>query len=192
MNEGRNQPGPVELKTERYTLVPFTEEQITDRYLGWLNDPEVNRFLEVRHEQSTRESTLPFVASFYGPIEKYMWGIHVGGEAEPIGTSTLYDIKRRLGSAEIGLMIGEPDHWGQGASDAAIGMIASFAFDQLGLRRLTASSYTCNHGINFTLRRFGFAVEGRMREAFILSEGRYVDAFRWGLLSAEWKPGGRG
>ena len=74
----------------------------------------------------------------------------------------------------------------------AIGMIASFAFDQLGLRRLTASSYTCNHGINFTLRRFGFAVEGRMREAFILSEGRYVDAFRWGLLSAEWKPGGRG
>ena len=191
MNEDRSQTGPVELRTDGYALLPFTAEKITDRYLGWLNDPEINRFLEVRFERSTWESTLAYVASFYGPTEKYMWGIHVEGEAEPIGTMTLYDIKRRHGSAEIGLLVGERAHWGQGASDSAIGMVASFTFEQLGLRRLTAYSYAGNHGMNLTFRRLGFTLEGRMREVFFVGTGQYVDGFRWGLLAAEWSPGGQ-
>jgi hypothetical protein len=31
-----------------YSLHPFTLDNITDEYIGWLNDPIVNKFLDVR------------------------------------------------------------------------------------------------------------------------------------------------
>lgn len=75
--------------------------------------------------------------SFYGSTEKYMWGIYPNDSSDPIGTATLYDINRQHGSGEIGLLIGERNYWGKGASIEAIELIAQFAFETGGLRRLT-------------------------------------------------------
>ena len=33
---------------ESYSLHPFTLDNITDEYIEWLNDPIVNKFLDVR------------------------------------------------------------------------------------------------------------------------------------------------
>ncbi len=33
---------------ERLSLVPFELDHICDRYIEWLNDPDVNQYLEVR------------------------------------------------------------------------------------------------------------------------------------------------
>lgn len=171
----------------RFSLIPFKEEHISDRYLGWLNDPEVNRFLEVRFVQQTYETALEYIRSFYGGAEKYLWGIYVKGSNELIGTATLYDINRYHGLGEIGLMIGERGYWGKGASTEAIKLIIQFAFETLGLRRLSGGSYAVNHGMNFTYKRVGFTCEGRLRKAYLLSPGTYVGGYRWGILVEEWR-----
>jgi [ribosomal protein S5]-alanine N-acetyltransferase len=146
----------------------------------------------VRHERQSRETALIFVRSFDGPLEKYMWAVVPKESENAIGTSTLYHINRNHGSAEIGLLIGERDYWGSGASEEAIGLMADFAFDTLGLHRLTGGSYSKNRGMNFTYRKIGFTLEGRMRQAFRLSLDEYVDGYRWGLLADEWRARRRG
>ena len=178
---------PVSLEGKRFALFPFTEQHITESYLRWLNDPGVNRFLEVRFVPQTRETALAYVRSFYGSEEKYMWSVHPRGRAEPIGTSTLAYIARHHGSGVIGLMIGDRSFWGKGASDEAIELIAQFAFERLGLRRLMATSVALNHGMNFTFNRLGFTLEGKLREACCVRPGAYADVFSWGLLAREWK-----
>lgn len=178
---------PVSLEGKHFALVSFTEKHITESYLRWLNDPGVNRFLEVRFVPQTRETARAYVRSFYESEEKYMWGICPRGQAEPVGTATLAFIARHHGSGVLGLMIGEQGFWGKGASDEAIELIADFAFERLGLRRVMATSVALNHGMNFTFKRLGFTLEGKLREANCVKPGTYADVFSWGILAREWR-----
>lgn len=174
------------LEGRNFILRVCREDNLPLRYVAWLQDPDVTRFLEIRHRPQSLETALAFVRSFDGPAEKYMWVIVARDSGEPIGTCTLYDVNRMHGSAEIGLMIGERAYWGSGASSEVIGLLADFAFDTLGLRRLTGGSYATNRGMNFTYRMLGFTREGQLREAFKLDD-RCVDGYRWGILAREWR-----
>lgn len=173
------------LSGDGYRLVPFSETMVDERYLSWLADDEVTRFLEIRHWRQTRETVLEFVRSFEGPQEKYMWSIQTVPNGVAIGTCTLHSISRWHSAADFGILIGDKEQWGTGASRVAIALLADFTFDVLGLRRLAGGTCARNRGMNFTLRALGFALEGTLREAFRLDD-EYVDAYRWGLLSEEW------
>ncbi len=173
------------LRGERFQLVPLKVSDIDEDYLGWLDDPEVTRFLEVRHQPQTLISVTKFVRSFYGSVEKYIWKIVPNDAQTHIGTCTLYNINRHHDTAEIGLMIGDRRYWGSGASADAISILSDFAFADLGLRRLTGGSYSKNRGMNFTYRRLGFTLEGKMRMAVRVTGDEFSDVYRWGLLAHE-------
>jgi ribosomal-protein-alanine N-acetyltransferase len=181
-------PAVSTLRGEGFELAPFRVEDISDAYLAMLNNPQVNRFLEVRWTPQTFETAAEFVKSFYQDDEKYIWGIYAAGTREFAGTATLYLINRIHGSAELGLMIGEA-FWGKGASRTALTLIIDHAFNALKLRRLTGESYVTNHGMNFTFKQLNFRLEGRMVQACALDRsGAYVDTFRWAILKDEWRP----
>lgn len=169
------------------TLIPFKEEHICECYINWLNDSEVNRFLEVRHNHQTYDSVLTFVRSFYGDDEKYMWGIYSNDPHKLIGTTTLHSIDRNHNCGEIGLLIGEKVYWGKGASTEVIELLLEFAFEILKLHRLTGGTYAPNRGMNFTFKTLGFAREGVLRKALAITPGEYVDGYRWGVLADEWR-----
>ena len=42
-----------EIRGHRITLRPITENEINSSYLTWLNDPEINKYLEVRYKKQT-------------------------------------------------------------------------------------------------------------------------------------------
>ena len=169
------------------SLKPFELEHISDRYVRWLNDPEVNRFLEVRFVRQTPETALAFVRSFDGPIEKYMWGIWANKHPEMIGTATLMNIDRHHGTAVLGLMIGERAWWGGYTAIEAVELIMQAAFQRLGLRRLSGATYATNYGMNFIFKRSGFTCEGKSRQACMVSPGVYVDGHVWAILVDEWR-----
>ena len=52
------------LTTERLVLQPFTETHLTERYVGWLNDPEVVRFSEHRHRRYDMQEARRYFANF--------------------------------------------------------------------------------------------------------------------------------
>jgi len=54
------------LQTARLRMVPFSEAHLTTRYVGWLNDPEVVRYSEQRHQTHTIESCRSYLLSFSG------------------------------------------------------------------------------------------------------------------------------
>lgn len=176
-----------ELKGEHFHLISLTEDRISDEYIHWLNDPEVNRFLEARFSPQTRDTVCAFVRSFYGDVEKYLWGIYDALTRDMVGTVTLGSINYVHGTGEIGLMIGKRDYWGKKASNEAMALAIKFAFYHLKLRRVTGGSYALNHGMNFTFKRLGFTCEGKLRKACYMGPDLYVDTYRWGLLIEEWQ-----
>ena len=170
-----------------YSLSQLTQSDITEEYIAWLNDPIVNKFLEVRHVHQTLETVTEYINDFYKDNEKYIWGIY-SKEDRLIGTVNLQDINRYHNVAELGLMIGNLDYWGKSASEDAIRLVLDFAFDTLELNRVTGGTYSTNIGMIFTYKRLGFTREGVMRKS-LLEGDKYIDGYRWGILSDEWKNG---
>ena len=171
---------------EQFALVPFSEVHITDTYLGWLNDPKVNRFLEVRFAPQTKESALQYLLARRSAAESYFWAIFDQGTQKMIGTAGLMGFQRQHGRAETGLLIGDSEYWGSGAANEAMQLVIEFGFRALGLRKLTGGNYAPNHGMNFIFKRMGFTREATERRAW-LSDAGYVDGYRWGLLIDEWE-----
>ena len=53
---------------------------------------------------------------------------------------------------------------GKPAAEEALNLVISFSFERLGLRKLIASTYASNLGINFTLKKIGFSIEGEINK----------------------------
>ena len=175
----------IVLKGKTYILKPLTQDDISYEYVLWLNDPDVNQYLEVRYISQTIETATSYIKDFYKEQECYIWGIY-SDENKLIGNVNLQNINRHHNSAELGLMIGNKEFWGKSASEEAISLVLDYGFGKLSLNRVTGGTYSTNVGMIFTYKRLGFKREGVMRKCFLDGE-KYVDGYRWGILSNEWK-----
>ena len=173
------------LKGKNYFVKNFTEKDIEEKYINWLNDREVNKYLEIRHTKQTIDSAKKYISSFYGGNEKYLWGIYSNKE-ELIGTINLYNIIRLHGLADISIMIGDRRHWGTSAALESKKLVIDFAFKKINIRKIIAGSYALNLGINFNLKRLGFTLEAKLIKNRKLEDGTYCDEYKWGLLSEDW------
>jgi RimJ/RimL family protein N-acetyltransferase len=102
-----------------------------------------------------------------------------------IGFTRLFRIEwtHATGSLQIGF--GDRNDRGQGYGTEALHMLLRYAFDELNLFRLSATTTEYNTGAIRFFERAGFVVEVRRRQA-ILRDGKRWDAVMMGLLRDEW------
>lgn len=174
--------------TERWTsgdveLFLLTPEHVGDEYVGWLNDPEIRRYLESRFAQHDHASTEAFVAAMLASPKDLMFGIRSRSLDRHVGNIKLGPIDRNHGSGEIGLMIGDRGAWGRGIASTAIAIVSDIAFAELGLRRVTAGCYASNIGSQRAFERAGFTIEC-VRPSHFLLDGKPEDFVLMARMSA--------
>lgn len=133
----------------------------TERYVGWLNDPEINRYLEVRFSKQTLEGVKAYVAEMAESRDYAFFAIVLNDGDRHIGNIKIGPINRAHGFADVGIVIGEKDCWGKGYASEAIGLATRYAFETLGLRRLEAGAYAPNAGSAKAFLKAGWHEEGR-------------------------------
>jgi [ribosomal protein S5]-alanine N-acetyltransferase len=103
----------------------------------------------------------------------------------PIGVTGLSELSVRNRHATVGTWFGHR-WWGSGANPESKAMIATLAFDHLGLDRLTAWANTRNGRSQVALERVGFRREGVLagwhRHGDVLH-----DVVVFGMLRANWE-----
>lgn len=162
-------------RREALSLFLLDEADVGETYVQWLNDPRVNRFLEVRFAPQTLDSTRDFVRSCRESSHSVLWGLRaaaLGGRH--VGNIKLGPIDRQHGLGELGLMLGEPESWGRGLARTAIDMVCEIGTHELGLRKFTAGCYAKNIGSERAFLAAGFHVEAR-RPAHFLLDGQLED-----------------
>ncbi len=162
-------------RTEALELFVLEPGHVGPAYVGWLNDPRVNRYLESRFAVHAEEDTRAFVASQLASDASLFLGIRsaaLGGRH--VGNIKLAPIDRHHGTGEVGILVGEPEAWGRGLASGAIAQLALIAREELGLRRLTAGCYASNEGSARAFVKAGFGIEGR-RPAHFLLDGQPED-----------------
>jgi [ribosomal protein S5]-alanine N-acetyltransferase len=168
----------------RLVLRRLESADVTAEYQRWMNDPEINQFLESRFVPITMESLHEYVARFRDDPANVLLAIRERDGDRHVGNIKIGPIDRHHDVAEVGLVIGAKDCWGRGYATEAIGLASRYAFQQLGLRRLTAGAYSTNIGSIRAFEKAGYSREGVGRRHY-RSAGGYADRVLLGLLADE-------
>ena len=173
------------LQSSRLLLRAIEPADLNATYRGWLNDPEVNRYLETR-----------FLPQSLEILEAY-WQAHRDDPASPWFAICLIVDGRHIGNiklgpidwlhrrADISLFIGDRSCWGQGYASEAIALVREWSFRELDLQKLNAGVYAGNIGSRRAFEKCGFELEGTLRQQAVNS-GQRLDVWLLGLPSSQW------
>jgi RimJ/RimL family protein N-acetyltransferase len=170
------------IEGERIYLRRLNDGDVSTTYLEWMNALEVNRYLESRFYEHTMESLRAFVATMASDLNNLFVGIFLKDGDRHIGNIKLGPINLWHGHADIGLLIGDRACWGQGYASEAIGILTDFAFEQIGLHRVTAGAYGDNEGSSRAFEKCGFTREGILRSHW-LCDGEFQDGVCLGKVN---------
>jgi RimJ/RimL family protein N-acetyltransferase len=169
------------IETNQVYLRRINLEDANSQYLNWVNDPKITQFLETGFfptgsteleeyiGEKLNDDTTLFLAIIDDDTESHIGNIKLG----PINW-----IHRR---ADVGILIGDREYWGQGIATESIRAVVKHAFKNLNIHKLTASCYEDNTGSLKAFENVGFKVEGR-RPKHAHYDGAYTKLIELGLL----------
>lgn len=163
----------VSILSERLSLIPFSEEYLSETYVQWLNDPEVVKYSEQRHRLHTLESCREYLLSFDG-TPHYFWAI-VCHERElvHIGNINAYiDLNNSI--ADIGILIGNKEYWGKGYGLEAWKAVVNYMLVKLKIRKVTAGTLSNNMGMLKIIGKMGMEQDGQRKRHYLV-DGQEVD-----------------
>jgi RimJ/RimL family protein N-acetyltransferase len=164
-------------------LRPVASEDV-ERYVEWMNDPELIRNLGARYpvsrqfeeewvEAATKRTSAPNLSLAIETLE----GRHIGS----IGLHNVHPEDR---NASLGIMIGARDCWSQGYGSDALRALLRFAFDEMNLHRVYLEVFADNERAIVSYKKCGFVEEGRQRQHHF-RRGAYRDSLIMGCLREE-------
>jgi len=171
------------LTGSRVILAPPLHEHVDD-YQRWFSNPLVTRFLSLRNPRS-REQYQEFLRAHATDPNSVLWAILV--DDRHIGNTSIDSIDWRNRHGDTGIVIGEPDCWGHGYATEVMRLRTAYAFNELGLQKLTTNVYGPNESSRRALQRAGYREVGWLRRHVYL-EGAFYDVWLGEVLREEWPP----
>jgi len=166
---------------ERVYLKEFKVDDISEDYVNWLNDPDVNQFLSIRGTIQDIKMVKEYVASFAEKKNKMLLGLFDKNNGKHIGNITFSSIDHKNCVGIIGIAIGDKAYWGKGIATEALNLAVNFAFSVLKLHKLEAGVSANNVPSQKLFAKAGFSQEGLLKEREKFGSN-YVDVLVFGLL----------
>jgi len=183
---------PVELRTERLLLRPFTLDDVED-VLEYTQDPEWARFQNnippVPYSREDAEKIVMMFSNSSSVWEKMgilrifaiMFGDKVIGE---IGVNQREE-DRKNERVELVYSLSRR-YWGKGLMTEAAQAVVNWAFQSYSFNRMFAYCDPRNIGSRRVLEKIGMKQEGILR-SHLVWDGEVRDAVYYGILRGEWK-----
>ena len=170
------------LESDIFYLRKISIDDCNENYLKWMNDLEINKYLESRFTTHTIDSLKDFVNSMNNSDNNVLFAIVDKESDTHIGNIKLGNIHPIHKYADIGLLIGDKNYWGRGIATNAIKLVSEFAFDELNLRKVFAGVYENNIGSIKAFEKCGFKKAYVKKDNYYF-EGKFIDAFVFELYN---------
>ncbi len=158
-------------------LPPAITRDTAERHIGWLNNPDVVRFSENRHDVHTIDSQLNYLVSMGHP-HAYL---EIWLDDHIVGSATAFvDVHNSV--ANIGVMVGETSVWGMGVGFAAWTLLMDYVFDR-NIRKIEAGTMSANLPMLRIMQKSGMYEEGRRHGRFLV-DGMYYDEIHYARFNA--------
>lgn len=170
----KNKPQKI-IENERLKLRPVAFDDVTDEYVSWLNDPEVNQFLEVRFQSHTLGTVRDFVEKTLNDSNSEFFAIVRKDVSKFIGTIKLGPINNIHHFADMSIVIGDRASWGKGYASEAISLFTDYAFKNLKMHKIFAGLYAENIGSFKAFLKAGYHEEFRSKNQYLIDRKRFTD-----------------
>ena len=125
------------LQTARLLLRAInTEEDELEDYLGWLRDVESNSFIQSARIDYGIEELVEFIEIVNSDVNAILFGVFLKSNYQLIGTLKIQPIDFTLGTAWLGIMIGDPEFRGRGYGREAMQEVLNYLFNSLKLKEV--------------------------------------------------------
>jgi ribosomal-protein-alanine N-acetyltransferase len=147
----------IDLESERLVYKRLSLNHLSNDYLGWLNNPRVNLYLESRGNY-TMEMLKAYIEQQYED-EIYFWGIHLKDSNKHIGNIKIDPINEETHSGEYGILMGDFTNWGKGFAKEASIKIIDYCFKEIKLSKITLGVVEDNIAAVKLYEKIGFITE---------------------------------
>ena len=163
-------------------LTPFLVSDINQSYVDWLNDKEVNRFLESRFEHHTLESVTKQALHWVNNRYFMFFAIRCPSSGDHVGNIKLGPINQHHQTADIGYMIGRKEYLGRGIASNALILLSNYAFKK-GVKKIIAGTYEVNLASIRVMEKAGYTYECT-RNSHVIFEGNRINSILYAKYAA--------
>jgi ribosomal-protein-alanine N-acetyltransferase len=171
----------IKLDTKRFCLERLSIEHLSQDYVNWMNDNEVNQFLE-----SGGNYTLDILKDFLIDVSNqdiFFWAIKSRLDNRHIGNIKIHPINFKHCWGEYGILIGDKSFWGKGVGFEVSKKVIEFCFEgNLKLRKINLGVRAENKAAIALYKKLGFVVEGVYHNHSVTSAG-FDDVLRMAIFN---------
>lgn len=122
------------VKSKKIYLQELTFNYVTQEYCNWINDLEVNKYLETK--EVTMKELKRYVQNQINDPNSIFFGIFDINNNRHIGNLKLSEIDRKKKKAVFSMVIGNKEYWGKGIGTEATKLAIKFVFNILKFNKL--------------------------------------------------------
>ncbi len=170
------------LEGRRVRLRPVQPGDL-QKFVEWLVDPEVRRWLAALAEAPTLQDEVEWYENSRANPDNVLWAIEtIAGQL--IGTVELR-VASHANRAELGIAIQDKSQWDKGYGTETVLQVLEYGFNELELNRIELTTDEENVRGRRCYEKCGFREEGLLRQHRIV-EGKYGDTIMMAILREEW------
>ena len=144
--------------TPRFILRPLSISDVSGRYLSWLSEGSVRRFIKATNAKGGLGELREYVAQREGRDDVIFLGIFTPN-GEHIGNVKYEPIDYKLGSAVMGILVGEVSWRGKGVAGEVINASAKWLKRRRGIKSIALGVDFENLPAILAYRKLGFVIE---------------------------------
>ncbi len=171
-------------------LRPISANEIGERYLAWLNNPEITQYLEARYVTPSEQSIIDYINGLRSTNGCELFAIFTKKQSVHVGNLGIsQNNPHNQGLASYGQIIGDPKAQAMGLGGEVSALIVEFLFRSPSIHKVWGGVHAANVKAWQTSEYLGLRREGTLRKHAILSDGSYCDIYQYGILREEWQEG---
>ena len=151
---------------------------------GLKNNEKAAYLLGGVHHTYTLDDIKNWIAFHNGNPDEKLFVIEDIIERRLIGHVGLYKIDRIAQKTEYGILIADDDYRGKGYGTKSTNIMVDYAFEELGLHKVTAEVLSENTASIAMFKKCGFSIDGCLRDD-VYKNDRYYDVLTMSILSNE-------
>lgn len=172
------------LRTDRLQLVQLGPDHL-DATLASLEDADAMRLTGTRGS-FTRDQVREHLRRLPGADDRADFAI-LDEAGAYVGEVVLNDLAEEDRAMNYRIALAGPAVRGRGYGTEAGRAVVAWAFDEVGLHRISLDVFSFNPGAQRSYEKIGFQVEGRARHT-LLWDGTWVDSVLMGMLATDPRP----
>ncbi len=149
----------MEVLTQRFLLRRLTVDDVSERYLSWLDDSSAQKYIVAAGNTRGIDDLRNYVAARQQRDDLLFLGIFDRETGRHIGNIKYEPMDCEAGYAVMGILIGEPDYRGKGVTSEVLTASAQWLKQRYGLSQILLGVDLANEAAIRAYQKVGFVVE---------------------------------